>query len=230
MSTYLELCKWFTREVGLQSGGLVPTTVLNQTGELAKVVQYVADADMDIRRRWFNWNFLWKEFVANTQIGSMSLDNSPDDLGVWRENSFVYAATTDDFQHLCYKDYFTWQDQINVGTHENGTPDTVTIKPDRSVLVYPPADAVQTVRAEYWKRPTAMAVDDATSDIPIEFERIIIVRAKIIYAEAEDAPEIMLGAAAEFDDILGQLEAHELPDQKVRHMSRATVPIQIRVV
>ena len=41
------------------------------------------------------------------------------------------------------------------------------------------------------------------------------------YAENEDAPEIMAGALAEFEDLLDKLEADQLPRQKNRRFSAA---------
>ena len=39
------------------------------------------------------------------------------------------------------------------------------------------------------------------------------------YAENEDAPEIMAGSLAEFEDLLDKLEADQLPSQKNRRFS-----------
>jgi hypothetical protein len=41
------------------------------------------------------------------------------------------------------------------------------------------------------------------------------------YAENEDAPEIMAGALAEFEDLLDKLEADQCPSQKNRRFSSA---------
>ena len=44
---------------------------------------------------------------------------------------------------------------------------------------------------------------------------------KIYYGENEDAPEILSGALAEFEDLLDKLESDQLPGQKNRRFSRA---------
>ena len=38
------------------------------------------------------------------------------------------------------------------------------------------------------------------------------------YAENEDAPEIMVGSLSQFEDLLNQLEADQLPRQKNRRV------------
>ena len=66
-----------------------------------------------------------------------------------------------------------------------------------------------------------MTADADISAIPPRFHKIIIARAKMYYAENEDAPEIMAGALAEFEDLLDKLEADQLPSQKNRRFSSA---------
>ena len=55
-----------------------------------------------------------------------------------------------------------------------------------------------------------MTADGDISAIPPRFHKIIIARAKMYYAENEDAPEIMAGSLAEFEDLLDKLEADQL--------------------
>ena len=96
----------------------------------------------------------------------------------------------------------------------------VSVKPTNVLDLYPTPNVAGTVSAEYFKVPTDLAVDSDTSLIPTRFHRIIIARAKLYYAENEDAPEIMSGSLAEFEDLLDKLEADELPAQKARRFSR----------
>jgi len=95
--------------------------------------------------------------------------------------------------------------------------------------LYPTPNAATTVSAEYWRTPVVMSTilagettaDSNTSAIPARFHKIIIARAKMFYAENEDAPEIMVGSLSEFEDLLNQLEADQLPSQKNRRFSSA---------
>ena len=67
----------------------------------------------------------------------------------------------------------------------------------------------------------ATTADDNVSAIPARFHKIIISRAKMYYAENEDAPEIMVGSLSEFEDLLDKLEADQLVRQKNRRFSSA---------
>lgn len=227
-STYLELCQELARELRIPGTG--PSAVTGQTGELEKIVRYVANANRDICRRWTDWDFLWTTFSTTTVLDSNSLtDGSPADLRKWDENSFVYDPTSDDYTRLSFIDYRDDYRQKVLGTQTSDVPAYVTIRPDRAIRIYPQASvAGKTVQAEYWKIGTELTADSTTSDIPEEHERLILVRAKIYYAESEDAPEIMASALAEHDDLLNILEANHLPDQDMRNMARATTNEPIR--
>ena len=104
----------------------------------------------------------------------------------------------------------------------NQKPDSVVILPDLSLRLQSPPDDVYSLTGDYWKRPAKMTANGDTSPIPEEYERIIVARAKIMYAESEGAPEVLASAQIEFDDLLDKLEAKYLPGgQRSRRMSEA---------
>lgn len=231
--TFLELCVALAREVGVPESG--PTTVVAQTGELEKIVRYIQDADMDIKRRYIDWKFLWLvdfsvSLTTNDQTVTSSTSGWPTSLGTWNPDAFVLDATADTFQELTYIDYDLWRRRYSYGTHNADTPQLVTIKPDKSLALYPKADGAYTLTGEYWKKAVKMTANSDTSDIPAEFRRLIVVRAKLLYAEHEDAPEISQGAGAEHDDLLDQMIAQYAPDQEVKRHFRAPASRQVVVM
>jgi len=116
-------------------------------------------------------------------------------------------------------------DQYNLlyklGSIDTGTPEVFSVKPSNVIDMYPTPDSATAVSVTYWTTPTEFAADSDVSDIPVRFHKIIIARAKMYYAENEDAPEIMAGSLNEFEDLLDKLEADQLPRQKNRRFSRA---------
>jgi len=108
-----------------------------------------------------------------------------------------------------------------MGVVESGTPEVFSVKPDNVIDVYPTPDATTTISVAYWATPTELAANADISAIPPRLHKIITSRAKIYYAENEDAPEILSGALAEFEDLLDKLESDQLPGQKNRRFSRA---------
>lgn len=223
MSTFLELCKIYRSELGIPGDG--PATVVNQIGELARVVEDIRNANTDIQNRWHDWKFLHRTHTTQTVVGSLRLvESKPTNIGVWNTNSVWLDKTTASPIHLEYVDYDTFRDNVLVGLPATDQPYQFTIKPDNSLEVYPLADDEYTLTAEYWRKPEILTSDAQISLLPEQFHRAIVVRAKLYYAEREDAPEIMAGSSAEFDDLMFQLEAHQLRDQDVGKQARAVRP------
>jgi hypothetical protein len=212
-STFLQLFVTTARECGKPT---VPTAVTGQTGQLLEIVNWVADADSETQSRWFDWDFLHLgTWTTATVIGTAAV-SAPSDLGVWDEDSFYLNYTAATHKQLPVMDYKTWRRDYRQGVKTNKKPDNVVILPDLSLKLEPPPDAVYTLSADYWKRPTKMTTNSATSPIPEEYERIIVARAKLFYAESYGANEILLSAQVEFDDLLDKLESKYLPSQKGR--------------
>jgi len=219
MSTYLVLCQDMSRDIGIPGTGPSSVTASDLSEEELAVVRYIKQADLDIQRRWFNWNFLWSEATITPSIGTSTL-TSPSDLGNWKLDSIVWSKATSDYQELDYMDWDEYKLEYKLGVVDSGTPEVFSVKPDNVIDVYPTPDAATTISAEYWKTPTELSADSDTSAIPARFHNIIISRAKIYYGENEDAPEVLSGALAEFEDLLDKLESDQLPGQKNRRFSR----------
>lgn len=66
-----------------------------------------------------------------------------------------------------------------------------------------------------------------TSQVRYESCRIIIARAKVIWAEVEGATEIMQGALAEYQDLLEELRADQLPGMRTDRMSESDTPLEV---
>ena len=217
MSTYLELCQKVRQEVGVTGTG--PTAVTSQTGMLQKIVNWVADADVEIQSRWFDWRFLWKQFSDSTIVGTKDV-SAPSDLGTWDEDSFYLDYTASTYRKMAVMDYRSWRDNYRNGTKTNAKPGWIIVRPDDAIILEPPPDAVYTLTADYWKAPTRMSANTSTTPIPTNYERIIVARAKIYYAEHENAPEVLIGATTEYNDLLDKMEAKYLDGQKSRRLAR----------
>ena len=217
MSTYIQLCQDMAREVGIPGTG--PSSVSPTAEEETDIVRQIKDADMDIQRRWFNWDYLWAEASITTVSGTSTI-TSPSDLAQWNVDSVVFDPTSDDYQVLEYMPWKEYRYEYKYGTVDSATPEVFSIKPDNVIDLYPTPDSATTVKAEYWKTPTELSASTDESVIPSRFHRIIICRAKVFYAEQNDAPEIMASSIAEFSDLLDKLESDQLPGQRNRRFSQ----------
>ena len=225
MSTYLVLCQDMARDVGIPGTGPSSVTSTSLSEEENAVVRYIANADQDIQSRWFDWDFLWSEASITAISGTSTLTSSntgfPTALGNWKLDSIVWDKSSEGYQILEYMEWNPYREMYKYGSIDSDVPEIYSLKPNNDLDLYPTPDSATVVSAEYWATPTVLAADADISAIPPRFHKIIIARAKMYYAENEDAPEIMAGAVAEFEDLLDKLEADQLPSQKNRRFSSA---------
>ena len=213
--TYLELCQTVRQEVGISGTG--PSTVLNQEGQLKVIVDFVAEADYQIQSLWHDWNFLWAQYSSTLSIGTRSpATGKPTDFSNWDMRSFFLDYTTDDSINLSPLTYVDWRSNFRQGVATNSSPTYFVIQPDDNVIVEPPPDKSYTITADYWKTPTRFSANADQSAIPTQYHRIIVSRAKTMWAEREEAPEILLASVAEYQDLLDKLESQSLPGQRNR--------------
>ena len=213
--TFLELCQTVRQEVGISGTG--PSTVVGQEGQLKVMVDFVAEADYQIQALWHDWNFLWAQYSSTLSTGTRApATTKPTDLGNLEMRSFYLDYTTDDSISLSTLSYVEWRADFRQGVATNDSPTYVVVQPDSSLIVDPPPDKAYTITADYWKTPTKMTANTDESVIPSQYHRIIVARAKTMWAEREEAPEILLGSSAEYQDLLDKLESQSLPGQRIR--------------
>jgi len=218
---FLTICQTVRQEVGVSGTG--PTTVISQEGQLKVIVDAVAAASFQIQTLWHDWDFLWSQYSSTTSIGTRAPAlQKPTDLNVWDRNSFYLDYTSNTNYHLEDLDYVYYRDSYRQGVATNSIPSYVIIQPDENIILDPPPEAVYTITADYWKTPAALAANTDSPDIPSQYHRAVVARAKTMWAEREEAPEILLSASAEYQDLLDKLESHSLSGQEGRRRSAKT--------
>jgi len=224
MSTYLQLVQQLQRDLGV-TGAAIPA-VTGQSSINEKLVNWIADADEFIQSLYWDWKFLWSEYSIATVAGNPA-PTVPSDLGVWDRESFWLDYTLATKKKLEYLDYYEWRDSLGHGVKTNSKPNYITIKPNNSIILERPPDAVYTLTGEYWKTPARMTANADVSAIPAQFHRIIVVQAKLWYAEEEEIPTVYQAAQAELmgDEkgnlgLMDKLKSHQLPGQDVRRMAQ----------
>jgi len=202
------------QEAGIPGTG--PTTVIGQTGELARVVDWILTAYEYVQNLHTTWYFLQTDFsfstVASTQNytkTTLSLDN----LGAWKTDDVrVYSAVADE----TYLIYFPWSDfRFNYLYGSNrtleGRPTVFTIKPDDSISLWPIPDAVYTVNGEYFKTAQTMTLDASEPLIPTAYQMIITWKALMLYGAYSGDNLAYHHGQNEYQSILKKLELNQLP-------------------
>ena len=232
MSDFLTLVQQLQRECGVEGAAI--SSVTTQTGLYNKLVNWIADADVHIQAMKIDWKFLWSEYSVDTGEGNAE-PTVPADLNRWDRDSFYLDYGTAVNKHLRYMDYKTWRDGRGRGVQTNRKPSLVVIKPDNQIILSSPPDDTYVLTADYWKKPTRMAENTDTSNIPVNYERVILTQAKLWYAEEQEMPEVEKQARLDlFGDprnkkdfgLYGRLQADQLPGQEGRTMGESP-PITI---
>lgn len=207
---YLELVQNLHRESG--TGGPLPTTVVGNVGEAARLVYWIGRADIEIQNAHNDWDFMWVQDTFQT-VAAQSRYLFAADVKTMDESSFFIDSLG---LNLNVMDYLKVKDYPQDSTQ--GTPYQVILEPDRNMRLEAIPDAVYTVRHDYFRNPVAMAIDDAAvSLIPEAYHWAIIGKALTMYAMYENAPEAMQHGTQIFGEWMESLQSNQLPGHRDMH-------------
>jgi len=223
MSTFLQLCQRLRQEVGVSGTG--PSAVTSQTGELARIVSWVAEADEEVLRLHDNWRFMRASFSLNTvaddgAYAAADCITPITDLRKWDEHSFkIYLSATgvSDETQLTYIDYQDWYDVYNVGSQTSSRPQYFTIDDDKSILLAPKPNAVYRVTGKYFRSVDTLAANSDEPLYPAEFHMIAVYLGMMKYGRYTGAAEVYADGERLYKKMLRQMERTQLP--RVRQLA-----------
>jgi len=225
MSTFLELTQDLRREVGISGTG--PASVLGNTGELERLVNWIKNAYIEIQNRHGgNWRFMRSDFTIDTTVGQ-------DEYVFSDFTDIADASAISRFSSWRFKEYRnppkifltsagvggqTWMSSVrfdpfeniySIGTQNDARPFHITITPQDSVKIGPAPSEIYTVTGEYYKSAQILAADSDVPEMPPQFHQLIVYEAMKKYAGFESAPEVMARAHAEGNRVMRQLEVNQ---------------------
>ena len=215
--TFLDLSRELCQEPAIPGSG--PSSVLNQSGEMKRIVDWIARAYGAVQRLHRNWDFLRRDFLFETVPGQQGYDLSEagvTELSSWKPDTFrAYASAigTVDEQWVSPCAWEVFRDHFVMGANRavTGRPTHVAIKPDKSLALWPTPDAAYTLSGEYFLRPQIMEVDGDEPVIPAEFRGILVWQGLMYYAAYESAPDVYAHGQNEYRRLLAELRADQLP-------------------
>ncbi len=212
MSTFLELCADLARESG--AIGAAPAAVTGQTGRQLKCVEWVALAWKTIQNSRRDWTFNRAEFSKSLTISQTAYVGGAGGWALTRFGEFIgdrptFRPTTiylpADGQatesELCEIDYDYWRVHYDRGTHDANRPVEYAIAPDRTMRFGPKPDAAYTVRGEYRKTAQILAANADEPDMPERFHDVIVWRAIMLMAGADEAVTALQDARAKYSEL-----------------------------
>jgi hypothetical protein len=217
---YLQLFQRTHQESG--TSGSQPTAVLNQTGKLLRIVNWVQQAWVDIQNERPNWEFMWKEFTFDTVADqrdylATTLATPITDLKHWNVGTFLMyedAIGASDQNEL---EYFTWKNwrysyRNQMEARASDRPQLFTVTPDNKVRFESVPDKVYNIAGEYSVLAQVLAADTDIPILPDDYHMIIVWQALKYYGFFEDAPDVLDMAETNFENMLVKLEDNQLPE------------------
>lgn len=233
--TYLDLVTDVIVETGLNSG-VAPSSVVTAEGDAAKVAYWVRIADLQIQRERIDWDFLWEEETVNMVVGSniVTQPRKPFVSGDKQVVALINAiakdrlAIIDSNGQAFFPTYMDWNEFAPIYNYESQSssdfPSFWSIRPDRAILLSEPIlSEGLTCKYEFWRKPVRMRFDSSVTRIPDDFTRLIVLLAKILYAEHEDAPEVDIGSTSHYEVVLNQMIAVHTPESEWHRMENSDV-------
>jgi hypothetical protein len=239
-STYLSLVTDFVRETGY-SGGTAPDDVATATGDQAKAVYWINQASLQIQREWINWSFLWRFAEVNLTQGGYVVPSAYEtqagtivalDVVNMVQRKTLAIMQSDGSAH--FPEYVDWglsdfmQNYVYETPPETDTPAFWSRSPQGVISLSAPIDSDGLVaKYQYYRKPKELINSADVPLIPLDFTRLIVVAAKIMYAEHEDAPEVSAGAHEEYDFLLSEMQTVYLPDQSHHRESHSDADLVV---
>jgi len=191
MATFLKICKDVARECGISGGAANPTTVVGQTGELARVVGWVTNAYEEIQGS-SNFRWLRKKFTLNTLAGVDTYDFSEcidvatgeniSRFKSWRLNDRenppkIYLASTGVGGEifLSYTEWDHFEYLYKTGSLQNQTtfPYHISVDPDDKIRLGIKPDNIYTVTGDYHRSAQILAADGDVPEMPAAYHSLI---------------------------------------------------------
>jgi hypothetical protein len=228
--TYLELCQRLRQEVGVSGTG--PTAVTSQTGELKRLVDWVASSYTEIQNRHEEWRWLRVGFSVDTVADddSYAYGDCTDDLTSaaitrftrWRFNDqfdtpkiYLTSAGSGTQNRLIFLPWDSFATIYRLGQQTSGYPAHITIDPQDNMVLGPKPNDVYTINADYFRSAQELASDSEVPEMPSQYHMLIVYRAIMDYGLFESAAEVIERAELKGSRLMRQLEKNQLPKMRI---------------
>lgn len=223
--TFLQLVSQMILETGL-NGGNAPSSISTADGDDRKVIYWIQVADLQIQRERIDWDFLWgveeAGLTPNSNVVPSPIDTNAGDEDANTHTVLVNAvakkrlAIIDANGQSHFPVFMEWNEFAPVYNYEtqpvSDFPSYWTMRPDRVILLSEPiSSSDMNCKYEYWRKPLKLRESGDVSRIPDDFDRLIVLLAKVLYSEAEDAPEVNAGSVANYDLMFNQMLSVHAP-------------------
>lgn len=233
--TFLQLCQRAVVECGV-SGTI--SFVTGQTGSLGRIVNWVAEAWLDIQVEHDDWDWMRAPLLSSGSVltggfafqtvagqwsypignGAGTVGIGPTRFGNYDRWSFRCSTTAqgflDETQFGEDIPYQAWRDGYMLGANRllQTRPTVVAIGSDQSLNLGPPPNGLYTITGDFFVSPTRMVMEpDVPPGLPDRYHMLIVYGAMRKYAGYEAASEVMERGTREYTRMMRHLEVARLP-------------------
>ena len=220
---FLALAQKLVEKCGISGTG--PVSVVGQSGELKRAVNWINEAWMSIQQTREDWDWMRGSVSFSTiaQQGSYTpAQCGVSDLAEWFTNSQYCSFRGYDTNvgvnseiFLSHIDYNTYRDIYLYGSMRQSyaRPLSIAIAPDMSIcLGQIPDSGNYTIVGDYFKTPTEMVNDTDIPGLPTRFHMLIVYQAMIYYGEYEQDEYVRQTAENNYRKMLGNMTVAQLPE------------------
>jgi hypothetical protein len=215
--TFLQLCQLTREKCGISGSG--PTSVVGQTGEFGRIVNWVQESWLELQGYSPDWGWMRGDFAVNTVAGQQTYTPASASLGDFlrwhRDTLRIYRTSIGvaDEQFIVEWDYQVFRDVYQYSSQTNSRPTVFAVHPNsKAILLGAIPDDVYTVRGEYQRAPRPLNSATDIPSLPEQHHMLIVYGAVRRYAFYENAPEVAVGAETMYETLFSQLAREELPD------------------
>ncbi len=229
--TYLELVRRLRQECGISGTASTPSAVTGQTGEMQRLVDWIASAWREIQNKYQDWRWMRRSFTGTTtsaqsEYAYTAFTDTTDvatisRFGKWLHTDaygcplFAIYPTSLGVANQIWLYYRPWDEFRQIyrfGPQVSGPPVCFSITPSDKIALGPAPDATgYTVTGDYQMSAQELAADANTPEMPTRFHMLIVYEAMKKYAGYESAPEVMGTATMEADKLWSPLESDQKP-------------------
>lgn len=233
--TYLDLCQRAAIECGVSSTVAIQTalpTVVDASGSLGRIVNWVSDAWSDLQCDHDDWDFMRSSNILGAGVSFATVAGQPSyplgtgagtvgvdvaDFGKWDYTTFRNFTTAVGYineNFLTPISFDRWRDGYAYGAQRNvqTRPTVIAIGPDQSLNLGPYPNGLYTITGDYWVAPSTMVLDtDVPVGLPARFYMLIVYYALMKYGQYTPAPEAYQRGQMESNGMYRQLQVVRAP-------------------
>lgn len=220
---FLQLCRRVAEISGTVAGVPNFTTVAGASGRVAQVVGWTRDAYVDIQNERPDWLWMRRDFEAPLIIGQAVY--TPAELGLddvayflpdlpaegWRNLSLYEAGNQEQEGEITQISYQHWRERYARGVHDNNQPTEWAITPQGGLAFGNTPDKAYIVAGEYRQTPQELTLDADVPDMPARFHGLIIAEAIRIMARADEAFQVLVVQAQQYERLRNPLVIEQTP-------------------